>query len=160
MRKSGIALIALALTAALVVPAVAGAGHGKSKCGAGAEDCMNKMASKLRAQGWVGIEADHGEDGKVTIMSVVADSPAARAGIREGDVLVAMNGIKLAQENYPKIKAMRAELSVGSDIQYTIVRSGQKQKMKMVLAEIPDTVLASWIGKHMVQDHITIAANY
>ncbi len=160
MRKSGIALIALALTAVLVVPAVAGAGHGKSKCGAGAGDCANKMAAKLRAQGWVGIEADHGEDGKVTIINVVADSPADRAGVRQGDVLVAMNGIKLARENYPKIKAMRAELTVGSDIQYTIVRGGEKQKMKMVLAEIPDTVLASWIGKHMVQDHITVASNH
>ncbi len=152
--------VAIVLAAALAVPALAGAGHGHKKCSAGAEDCMNKMAAKLRAQGWVGIEAEHGKDGSVTILSVVDGSPADRAGLREGDVLVAMNGITLAEENYPEIKALRAELTVGSDIQYTIVRGGSKKKLEMTLAEIPDNVLASWIGKHMVQDHITVAANY
>ena len=170
MRKTCLVALTLIVAVALATPALAGDCSSKSatttahkahkKCEGSTQDCLNHMAAKLRAQGWIGIEAEHGEDGSVTITDVISGSPAADAGIRIGDQLVAMNGVELIEANYPKIKAMKAEMSPGSSVKYTVVRDGRKKKMAMTLAEMPDTVLAKWIGKHMIDGHIEIAANY
>ena len=126
----------------------------KNKCSENAQVCLNKMVAKLQERGWVGIELDK-VNGQLTVTQVEMDSPAKRAGLREGDVLLAMNGLSFDEENHPEIKAMKKEMSVGGSLTYTIERKGDEKEIGVTLAPIPEAVLARWVGNHMLE-HATV----
>jgi predicted metalloprotease with PDZ domain len=118
------------------------------------------MVSKLKERGWVGIEMDE-EDGKLAIPRVEGESPAAEAGLRQGDVLVAMNGIEFKDENQEKLYEAKKAMRVGKTVAYTVDRQGcchikgGKSDVEVTLASIPEEVVAKWVGGHMM-DHAAI----
>jgi S1-C subfamily serine protease len=141
------------LAAALVSPAIAGKGH---KCDASTQDCLNKMAAKLKNKGWVGIEYDKKDKSETpVIMKVVPDSPAQAAGLRKGDVLLAVNGVKYGEDDKTKWKKVKAAWTPGSTITYTVDRGGKKKDVAVKLGKVPEEVLYAWIGEHMLQ-HATV----
>ena len=156
MKKISL-LWVLALAVAVAVPAVAGE---YEKCTADTQTCLNMMVSKLKERGWVGIEMDE-EDGKLTILRVEDESPAAEAGLRQGDVLVAMNGIAFKDENEEKLYEAKHAMKVGKNISYTVDRQGcchikgGKTDVEITLAAIPEEIVAKWVGTHMM-DHAAI----
>ena len=147
------------LASALAVPAMAG--EKGYKCTADAQACLTKMAAELKDRGWVGIEYDHNEDGKYTVKRVIEESPAEAAGLKQGDVLLALNGVELSEANKKKIKAQYKELTPGAQATYTVKRSGEKTKVTVTLGELPRSVLAQWVGMHMIDNHaeVKVAAN-
>ena len=145
---------ALALAAALAVPAVAGE-KGK-QCEMDAQACLSKMAAALKDRGWVGIEMDD-KDGRVTVMRVVPGSPAESAGMRQGDVLVALNGVAFATEDKAALKSAHKALTKGGKASYTVLRDGQKKPIEVTLGKLPREVLAQWVGAHMLESHVHAA---
>lgn len=145
----------LALAVCVTAPAFAGDGH--EKCTADTQTCLNKMASKIKERGWVGIEIDKDEAGMLVVSHVEMDSPAETSGIREGDVLMAMNGIEFGEANWEKLKAEKQAMRVGKEVTYTVKRQGcchikgGTQEVAVTLAEIPDAVMAKWVGGHMIE---------
>ena len=104
--------------------------------------------------GWVGVELDRpgGEEyGPMTVTRVVEGSPAESAGIQAGDLLIAMNGIELAEGNDEKIKADRASWKPGSSVTWTMQRDGADRNLAITLAPMPADILAAYIGKHMLE---------
>lgn len=155
-NKIWIALLAVAVLGGI---AVAGEGH---KCTADTQACLNMMAQNLKSKGWVGIELDQDEEsGKMTITAVVPESPASSAGLQEGDVLLAMNGIQLIEENKEKTYAAMKAMVPGKQVNYTVDRKGCCHKkggeteVAVTLGEIPDKLMAEWLGRHML-DHAVI----
>lgn len=139
--KPAVTLLALALVVGLVTAAFAGGGHG-SEC---AKDAHAKHA-KLAAKGWLGIDTEKDEaTGAYRVTKVAAGSPAEQAGFRQGDVLVAFNGIPVKDKE--KIKAAKASIAVGSQVTYTIARAGAEQKLSATLAPVPEQVLARWLAE-------------
>ncbi len=65
--------------------------------------------------------------------AVVAGSPAAKAGIREKDIVLTMNGKKLDSEH--PIQDILENLDVGSETIFTVLRNGKELTAKAVLAE-------------------------
>jgi predicted metalloprotease with PDZ domain len=151
-------VLLLALIALIAVaPAMAGESCSSSKAHACTEDtqvCLNHMAQKLASKGWVGVELDEAEKG-YAVVRVEPDSPAAAAGLREGDVLLAMNGVRLAQENKERLGKIKKDLRIGSTVTYTVMSGYDKRDVDITLAAIPDAVMAKWIGNHML-DHATV----
>jgi len=145
------------------VAAPAFAGDHAEKCGEDTQACLNKMVAKLKARGWVGVELDKSEkkEGAYVVSMVNPDSPAMRAGIKTGDILVAMNGIPLGDEkNKKELYAAKKSMHVGGTVTYTVVRHGKKKDVSIKLGEIPETVIAQWVGEHMIQHAaIEIAQN-
>ena len=130
--------------------------HRCGTCSADTQDCLNHMATKFKDRGWVGIEMDYDEDSAVlTVVRIESDSPAQRADLREGDVLLAMNGIKFAEENKEAMGAAQEKMNPGRTITYTVDRYGKTVELDVTLGEIPDAVLAKWIGSHMLS-HATV----
>jgi C-terminal processing protease CtpA/Prc len=130
--------------------ALAGGDH--YKCTKSTQECLNMMTDELKAKGWLGIEIDHAEDGKtMTIKRVVPGSPAEKAGFAEGDVLVAVNGIKYADGDKEAMMANKKNMVPGKQVTYTVTRAGAPRKLMATLAEVPEEVLASWVGNHMLQ---------
>lgn len=150
----------LVLIVSVAAPALAG---GDKKCGEDTQACLNKMVAKIKARGWVGIELEKSEkkEGVYVVSLVNPDSPAMKAGIKTGDLLLAMNGVPLGDEKYEKkLHAVKKSMQVGGTVTYTVVRQGQKKDVDITLGEIPDTVIAQWVGEHMIQHAaIEIASN-
>ena len=151
-------LLALALLLGFAAAGFAGGDH---KCDKSAQDCLDKMAAHMKAKGWLGIETERTADGRWAVSAVEAGSPAAAAGFRAGDVLLALNGADLYAEDKTAIKKVKEGLAVGSRVQYTVERAGAKAQVAATLAPVPEAVLAQWIGEHMLDQHshVRVAAN-
>lgn len=142
--------LALALLLGFAASGIAGGDH---KCDKSAQDCLDKMAAKLQAKGWLGIETEKAADGRYAVAAVTPDSPASAAGLRAGDVLLALNGQDLYAEDKTALKKVKESLAVGSKVKYTVERAGGETQVVATLAPVPDTVLAQWIGEHLLDQH-------
>ena len=153
------------LVLALAIAAPSFAGHGE-KCNEDTQACLNKMASSLKERGWVGVELDSNDMGKYVVSFVEADSPAMEAGVQEGDALIALNGIEINDENREKLGDAKKAMRVGKTVTYTVERAGCCHKaggvkeVNLTLADIPDPVMAKWIGGHMVDHAVIEVAEY
>lgn len=153
-RTIVLAGLALALAAA---PALAGSTKG-SKCTESTQTCLNYMATKMKDGGWVGVELDRNEaTGLLVVTRVVEASPAEAAGIQPGDVLYALNGIEIRDDNQEALAAARKEWKAGQLVNYTIKRNGADRQVALTLAPMPADLLAKWIGQHMLE-HATVEA--
>lgn len=115
-----------------------------------------KMAEKMAAYGYLGVEKEKNPAGAgYVVKSVAAGSPAATAGFRPGDVLVAMNGVRLAEENKDALYKVKSTLGPGKAVTYTVTRAGREQQLSATLAPVPREVLAQWLGEHVLDGHST-----
>ena len=64
------------------------------------------------------------------------NGPAARAGIKTGDVILSVNGQEV--QNYEALKFRLATLSVGAKAKLVLLRSGKKRDLDMTLEAPPE----------------------
>jgi serine protease Do len=67
---------------------------------------------------------------------VEPDTPAARAGLKRGDVIVAMNGQAVTSANDLRLRV--AETAPGTTIKLEISRDGKTQDVNVALGELPE----------------------
>ena len=106
-----------------------------------------RVAEDLLAHGvvrrpWIGIKlgttrrpAGSSSNG-ASIASVVAGSPADRAGIRAGDILAQSR--ERAIHNPYDWEAERLELRVGDDVPLVVRRGGQEMRVNVKVADLPE----------------------
>src|SRR5262249_11099278 len=89
---------------------------------------LGRRSGKERV--WLGIWSREGENGEVAIGGVQPDSPAARAGLRRGDVIVKVEGQAVAGQAdlYKKLWAAGEK---GSEIALTLKRDGGTVEQKV-----------------------------
>jgi Do/DeqQ family serine protease len=68
--------------------------------------------------------------------STITGSPAAQAGLQQGDVIVAFD--KTPVEDYRHVQRLVAETRVGKNVTLQIVRKKQKMDVAVTIAEVPD----------------------
>lgn len=149
MRRFSILALVTVVALALASPVVAGEGH----CKASADECLKKMAAKMQNKAWLGVELEANDDGHYTVTRVVSGSPAEQAGFAEGDVLLALNGVKWSKDNKEAVKKASYELRPGATATYVVKRSGEKVTLEATLDRVPREVMARWVGEHMLSDH-------
>jgi serine protease Do len=71
----------------------------------------------------------------VLIAQVVNSSPAARAGLREGDIIVAFNGEKITSMG--EIQERLRKQAVGTRLEVTVVRGQRQRVFPLILGEVP-----------------------
>ncbi len=76
-----------------------------------------------------------GTNGAV-VGSTIAGSPAAQAGLEQGDVIVAFD--KTPVEDYRHVQRLVAETRVGKSVTLQIVRKKQKMDVTVMVAETPE----------------------
>lgn len=106
------------------------------------------MMTTSGAFGGLGIEVA-GEYGVLKVISPIDDTPAAKAGIKPGDYIVAIDG-KLVNEMTmdEAIKAMRGKK--GTNVQLTIIRKGSKAPVVFKL--VRDEIRISSVKSQMLGD--------
>jgi serine protease Do/serine protease DegQ len=80
----------------------------------------------------LGLEGTNG----AVVGSTIAGSPAAQAGLEQGDVIVAFD--KTPVEDYRHVQRLVAEARVGKSVQLQIVRKKQKMDLTVTIAEVPE----------------------
>lgn len=158
MRHTPKIFVPVLLLALLVVSAPAWAGGEKCASEKGTRTAKAEKAGKahhdkahhekvaaMKKAGWTGMETEKDEQGAYRVSWVQAGSPAAEAGVRVGDRLVAYQGIDLAEKNHDALKAAKKDRKVGARVTYTVERSGARHDLAMELVEVPDSVIARWM---------------
>jgi S1-C subfamily serine protease len=105
---------------------------------------IERVAARLETHGriargylGVGLQPVRLEDGLgAMVMNVDKSGPSAAAGIRQGDVIVAVNNEKLSGVR-PLSRRLGPE-SVGSTVDITVHRGGEPVSFKVTVAERPD----------------------
>jgi Do/DeqQ family serine protease len=69
------------------------------------------------------------------VNSVQADGPAARAGVKMGDVITAVNGTAIIDNN--SLRNIVAGTQPGTDVTLTLLRDGREQQITVKLGELP-----------------------
>jgi serine protease Do len=97
---------------------------------------------------WLGVMTQSLDDGLregldyegegVLVSRVVSNSPASRAGIRKGDILLSMNSRRVSSPSQltDLIRSARA----GQSVSIALMRSGERRTVNVQLAERPDNV--------------------
>ena len=136
----------------VAVPALAGKGE---KCTADAQTCLNHFSS-YKEKGWNGIKSEANDKGDWVVKSVAADSPAQKAGVQVGDILVSLNGVKMSDKE--AVKKAKGEWKPGSQVTYSVLRGGAEQQIAVTLAPMPEEVYAGMVGQHMIENHMAVAS--
>ena len=72
----------------------------------------------------------------VLVSEVVEDAPAAKAGIKAGDVITALNGTRT--EGVEQFRQQVAEFAPGAEVSVAIVRDGDRMTKQVRLVEFPE----------------------
>lgn len=153
MKKLLATTLILAL-AAPVAPLWAGDESEKKQCEQSAAACAEMMKEKLGQRGWVGINMDYDKEvGATVITNVVANSPAERAGFQKGDILEGLNGVDYTEENETLLKEQYGSFRPGKTATFTVGRDGKSHDLDVELESIPESILAQWIGQHILDYH-------
>lgn len=95
------------------------------------ESATNSFNNKMQGEYYgVGIEALTLEDMGVLVVGVLENSPAELSGIREGDIIVKINGISLKDKNASYFTSLISELE-DNDINLVIERDGEAIEFKL-----------------------------
>ncbi|HEY1617928.1 MAG TPA: trypsin-like peptidase domain-containing protein [Streptosporangiaceae bacterium] len=78
---------------------------------------------------------DQGQPGGVAVVAVVSGGPAAKAGLRAGDVIIG-----IGSQGTPSLAALEGNLASrrpGDDVTVHIVRNGRQHQVSLVLGSLP-----------------------
>jgi serine protease Do len=113
-----------------------------------AKNVITQLASNGHVErGWLGVTIQRvtpelaksfklaGPEGAL-VSDVTKDSPADKAGVKGGDVIVEYNGRKVARsDDLPRVVA---ETPIGHDVPITVVREGQRMQLHARVARLKD----------------------
>lgn len=83
------------------------------------------MDEAPRKGGFLGVTLDGSSGSDTIIGSVVDDSPAAKAKLKAGDQIVAIDGVEVATAD--AISAQLAKKDAGENVEITVLRDGQRK---------------------------------
>lgn len=139
---------------ALLVQAPALTAEEYEKCEHDATICARDMAAVWKKRGWMGITFDYDKKtDQVVLEKVFEGSPAEAAGLEVGDVLLVINDIDYVDENMKEVKEAYKGMRPGGKMTYEIERDGERLEIVVTIGEIPDYIVAQWVGKHMLAYH-------
>jgi membrane-associated protease RseP (regulator of RpoE activity) len=124
-------------------------GGGSSKASAAASQVSSDQGA------WLGVQIVQSSDGP-TVASVIADSPAEKAGLARGDIIKAIDGTSVSD-----VQAVRDALKdkkAGDTITVSITRDGKAQDVTVTLETQPEPLRQErssdqvpWLGVQIVQ---------
>jgi len=82
--------------------------------------------------------------GGAIVTQVVKDSPADRAGIREGDLIVAIDDVRIDEQN--TLRQLISRRAPGDRVMIVLWRQGSERQVTLRLGEHPDQEGIAYLG--------------
>ena len=99
--------------------------------------------------GGIGVIMGQGKDNSIRIVSVMEDSPGQKAGLAEGDQIMAVDGTSVDELPFDQVAAhVRGE--AGTNVVLTIMRDGQQMDFTITR----DNIKLKTVGHEMLDDSI------
>lgn len=105
-----------------------------------------------RSTAWGGAYLQRAPSGAVTVAAVAEGSPAARSGLRNGDVVLAVNGRNLKADHAGMSCSPGADRLVGSSVAYTVQRGRSTWIVKLTLEKMPATATERFANRDAALD--------
>ena len=141
--KSFLVFAALAL--------VASSAFAGGQCTQDTQTCLNYLAAKADNEAYIGVDAEPVEGKGYKLTKVHHGAPAEAAGLKAGDIIVALGGFKVAEES-DELKAFwKEQMKPGNRVSYTFIRNGKENTTEIKLAKMPEEAFAKKVGMHMIQ---------
>lgn len=101
-------------------------------------------------RGWLGISLDWsgGEGAPVTVQAVVPESPAARAGVARGDIVLRINGAVATEAAVARLNP-----APGDTVQLRLRRDGREREVRVVAGEREQDVIVFRRGDRVTVIH-------
>jgi predicted metalloprotease with PDZ domain len=122
------------------------------KCTASARDCDQQIRQMLSGRRFLGVTVEEQASGLV-IRAVVPNSPAARAGLKVGDRLIAVNGKSLVQANTREFKQTIADARETGRVRMIIWRRGAYTMVDTRLEPYSKEQVDKIVAAHLAQSH-------
>ena len=149
-------LRSLIFTLALLVTAVVLVHAEEPKCHSAARECEQQIRRMLVGMGRRYLGANVVElKPALVIKSVIPNSPAARADLRPGDRLMAVNGRNLKKVS--DLKEILAQASKTGRVWLIILRRGAHKSVEARLEPYPKEYIEKVIAGHLAQSHTVTA---
>ena len=103
----------------------------------GASDTTQHEGALAQDEGgaWLGVSIENTEDG-VTVMDVASGSPADDAGLRQGDVILAVDGIEIVSAEM-LVETIQS-YAPGDEVSLTVESRGDEREVLVTLGERPE----------------------
>jgi len=157
MKKMLVASAAVVFALALTIPAFAGGSQcAHEKASAAGADAQASCVGKATA--WSGAWLRYSPTGQVIVADVAKGSPAARSGLKSGDIVLAVNGYRLSNDSERATCASKADCNVGSAVTYMVQRGNATKSLKFTLAKMPANANARFASRRANFDPALAAA--
>ncbi len=122
-----------------------------------AKQVMEQLKNHGRVvRGWLGVEIQEvtpdlaqsfnlPKPEGALVANVEKDSPAGKAGIQRGDIVIEFNGTPLQDEH--QLPELVAQTPIGSSAQVVVIRNGKRITLKTKVGELKEEQLASAKGE-------------
>jgi len=88
---------------------------------------------KVKGNGFLGVATEARSEGGIVVTKVGSKSPAEKAGVKVGDVLLTLNEEPLTKRD--DLKAVLKELSAGDEVVFEVLRDDKKENLTVKLSE-------------------------
>jgi predicted metalloprotease with PDZ domain len=145
--------LAAAVTTMMVLGATMAFAGGAGCSGAASASAYScSEHSSATAAAWCGAWLERTSSGAVTVADVAPRSAAAKAGLRSGDIVTAVNGHRLDSGTCDK-----GSCTVGSSVTYTVQRGHSTRTVKFQLQRMPQDATQRYAHREASFDR-TLAA--
>ncbi len=100
------------------------------------------------AAAWSGAWLQRSAGGAITVADVASHSAAAKAGLRPGDIVTAVNGHRLGDSGH----CSEGACNVGSSVTYTVQRGASTRTIRVRLERMPQSASQRFANREAAYD--------
>jgi predicted metalloprotease with PDZ domain len=129
------------------------------KCNSSAHECEQEIRRMLSGRRYLGAQVQELHPG-ILIKAILPDGPAARADLRDGDRIIAVNGHPISSAGAKEFKqALSDAKDAGGVLLIIVQRRGAYRRVDVRLDPYPKAQIDKIIAAHLAQSHAGAAAS-